>query len=122
MPNSGQSPTNQVGPYFKNIDTIPPGEIRQQFVGLVAGANQIVFTNPKTASIEVAEVLFQNVGGVGATVVTLLSNGVAVTPPLELYDGMGYDDSGFILNAGQSVALTIVGGGTVSGFVRWRYQ
>jgi hypothetical protein len=115
------APQNQVGPYYKEIDTIPPGEVRVLFIGLVAGAlPQIVFTNPKSVTIEVVEIFFQSVGG--NTVTLFQGNGnIQMTPPLELADGFGYSDSGFLLPAGQTVALTVAGAGTVGGFMRWRY-
>lgn len=113
------APTNQVGPYYKEVDTIPPGENRVVFGPFGAGANQVIFTTQKSVTIEIPEVFFQSTGG---NVVTLLVNGVAMTPALELADAMAYDDSGFLLAVGLSVALTITGGGTVAGFLRWRYS
>ena len=116
------APTNQVGPFYKEIDTIPPGETRVVFlaIGTIAGTLQTIFTSPKSVTIEIVEVFFQSVGG---NTVALFQNGLQLTPPLELADGIGYTDGGFLLAAGQSVALLVsVGGGVVNGFVRWRYQ
>lgn len=114
----GNTPRNVIGPYQKTIDTIPPGEARVQFA-LLAGANQQVFANPKSDAVEVAEVFFQSVGGNTAQ---LFSGGIPVTPVLTLLNTQGYTDSGFILPTNSAISLSIVGAGTVSGFVRWRYQ
>jgi len=120
--NPQNAPTNQVGPYYKEIDTIPPGETRVVFlaVGTIAGTQQAIFTNPKSVTIEIPEVFIQSVGG---NTVALFQQGFQLTPPLELADGIGYTDGGFLLAAGQSVSLLVsAGGGVINGFVRWRYQ
>lgn len=114
---SGNIPINDPGSLHKTIDSIPTGEVRSQF-SFTAGNFQNIFTNPESIAVEVCEVFFQSTGN---SIAQLFVGGSPITAPLELFDSQGYSDSGFMLTQGQNVSMTVIGAGTVAGFIRWRY-
>lgn len=115
---SGQSPTNRPGPFIKTVDSVPQGENKSPF-SITNGNLQPIFNNVESVQIEVCEIFFQTVG---ASVVQIFKNGTSLTGILTLSDKMGYSDSGFTLAQGETVQMTVSGGGTINGFVRWRYR
>ena len=115
---SGRAPTNNPGPFIKTVDSIPPGEINLPFT--VPTGNLVpIFTSTESVQIEICEVFCQSIGG---GTIQIFKNGNAQSGIVTLEDKWGFSDPGFTLAQGETVQLTVTGGGTVNGFIRWRYR